>query len=82
MDKRKAAKLLRELAKDPGALYVAHLAIEDELVDRRDRGIGTTNRNGLVIFSRDSQPSPVIRMGVQDAVTMALNAMADSIEKG
>lgn len=74
---------LRRLAVDGQILWnVARLAIEDELVERRDAGLSVGLRNnGLVIASKaDSTPSDVIRLGPEQAVHIALLAMAEHLE--
>lgn len=83
-DARDLTAALRKMAEEDGdELFAAHLAIEDEAVDRRDRRdrcMFTGNRNGIAIFSRDSEPSPLIRIGTREAVQIALRAIADHLE--
>lgn len=81
MDKAKTVKAIKEILADERLMYYAHLAIEDEAVDRRDRGIQVLNRNGIAIYTRDSQPSSIIRIGTKDAIKIALEAIADRLEK-
>lgn len=80
-DSTKAA-MLREIADDRQLLVTAHRKIEDALIDFRDRGISLLGRgNGLVVREAAGNESGVIRMSVQDALRMALRAMADKLEE-
>jgi hypothetical protein len=73
---------LRELAEDRETLWnVARKAIEDELVDWRDRGLFTLRNNGFTIKFEDGEPSDVIRFGPEAGVRIALLALADHLEK-
>lgn len=79
------AAALRRLAEDPELAGAVHLALEDELIDLRDRGIffgGPCGlyRNGLAIWSKEGEPSSVIRIGTRDAVIRGLQAAADHLE--
>lgn len=74
------ADILRAIADDRDLLRVAHRKIEDALIDFRDRGISILGRgNGLVVRVPDGEESSIIRMSVQDAVRMALKAIADEL---
>lgn len=76
------AGLIRKLSESGEILTAAHLALEDELVDMRDRGMSIMGpANGLVIRYRDGTPSDAIRLGTRDAVAMTLRAVADHLEK-
>jgi hypothetical protein len=77
------ATVLRELADDRELLWnVARLAIEDELVDWRDRGLMQPLRNnGLVIRYKDGTPNEIIRFGPETAVRIALLALAEHLEQ-
>jgi len=82
MNTAETAQALRALAKDPAALQAAHVKMEDDLVELRDMGIMAGGprglaRNGLAIFTRDGEPSPIIRIGTREAVAMVLTAVAD-----
>jgi hypothetical protein len=82
MNTAETAQALRDLAKDPAALQAAHMKMEDVLVDMRDMGILAGGprgvaRNGLAIFDKDGEPSPIIRIGTREAVAMVLTAVAD-----
>jgi hypothetical protein len=60
---------------DQAALTAAHKAVEDVLVDLRDNGISTLEcANGIVIRSRDGEPSPVIRIGTREALEIGIKA--------
>lgn len=60
---------------DETALTAAHLAIEDALVDFRDRRISTLGpRNGFVIYERNGDPSGVMRLGTRDGLRIAITA--------
>lgn len=74
---------LRELAGDRALLWtVARRAIEDALIEFRDSRISLLGRNnGLVVKERDGTDSYMIRLGPEDAVRIALLALADHIEQ-
>lgn len=76
-----AASRLRLASADRELMTATHLKIENELIELRDRGILTANRNGLVVFDEDGTPSPVIRMGTRQAVIRILGLMADHFEE-
>jgi len=84
MNTAETAQALRDLAKDPAALQAAHVKLEDTLVELRDMGILAGGprglaRNGLAIFAKDGEPSPIIRIGTREAVAMVLTAVADHL---
>ena len=64
---------IRDLTKNQ---YIT-LMLEDELVEMRDNGMFTLNRNGLAIADRDGEPSPLIRIGTSAAVGMVLRLAAE-----
>lgn len=70
------AQLLRNASADRELMEKIRLKVEDELVDLRDRGYITPNRNGLVVFEKDGEPSPVIRMGTRQAIVFMLQELA------
>jgi hypothetical protein len=54
----------------------------DVLIDRRDRRIGIFGRgNGLVVRERDGSNSDIMRMPVEEAIAVALEAMAKHLEE-
>lgn len=60
---------------DAGALHAAHKAVEDVLIDRRDRRIGVLNRgNGLVVREADGRDSSIMRLGTRDALLIGIAA--------
>lgn len=73
---------LREIAENNDLIRAAHLAIENEACDMRDRGIGILGRaNGITVLYKDGSPSPVIRIGTADAVRLALKAIAQQMDE-
>lgn len=74
---------LRRLADDPELLYnVPRRAIEDALIEFRNSRISMPmRRNGLVVREPDGSDSSIIRMGPETAVRIALQALADHLEK-
>ena len=64
----------------PAEMETARLAVEDELIARRDSRIGVVRRNGLCVFERDGEPSPVIRMTIEDAIRIGIDAIYASRE--
>lgn len=83
MKHNELATALRELSDDRELLWdVARRAIEDELIDWRDRGLSLLGRNnGLVVKYPDGSDSASIRMGPETAVRIGLQALADHLEK-
>lgn len=60
----------------PEECEIGRKAVEDELVRRRDSRISMLNRgNGLVIAEKDRTPSSLIRMGMEEALVIALEAI-------
>lgn len=77
----KVPDILRTIADEPRLVEAARIAIEDHLIDMRDRGIGLLGRgNGLVVRYADCTPSDIIRMSTPDAIVMALKTIADKLE--
>lgn len=79
------AAILRAVADDPQLMLQAHLAIEDELIDMRDRRMfigGPTGlpANGFVVREQDGSPSDVIRIGTKPGIQMALRAIANHLD--
>lgn len=65
---------------DRDALTAAHKAVEDALVDFRDRRISVFARNGLVILERDGTESPVMRLDTRDALDIGIRAYLEHAE--
>jgi hypothetical protein len=66
---------------DENALTAAHLAVEDELADRRDRGMGVPGpRNGFVICDEDGAYSSVMRMGTRHGLRIAIEAYLKAVQ--
>ena len=67
---------LSEVAHNSRLLEIGRKAVEDVLVDFRDSCIFFPLRNnGLVIRERDGRDSSVIRLGVEDAIRIGLEAI-------
>lgn len=67
-----------ELDKD--ALTVAHVAVEDELVDMRDRCMSVIGpANGFVIRSKDGQDNGILRLGTRDGIAIAIRAYLTAV---
>lgn len=73
------AMFLNAVAEQPEVLDDLRLEIEDELVKRRDARMSTMYNNGLVIKEVDGSPSEVIRMGVAEALCIALHKLANMV---
>lgn len=72
-----SATLLERIADNTDLLEVGRKAVEDTLVEWRDRRISEFTRgNGLVIRERNGDESSIIRMGSEVAVKIALKAIA------
>jgi hypothetical protein len=73
--------LLDDIGKDEELLEIGRLAVENELIARRDSRIGIIGRNnGLVCKERNGEPSDIIRMPPEEAIRIALDAIADYIK--
>lgn len=60
----------------PEELEVGRKAVEDALIDLRDRRISQPFRgNGLVVREADGKASTLIRMGLEEALPIALEAI-------
>lgn len=60
----------------PEEIEIARKAIEDELIDFRDRRLSTPFRgNGLVVRETDGSPSDIIRFGPEDAIRIGIAAV-------
>lgn len=85
VDKVDLVPALLALAHDQQAITALHVRMEDLLVEMRDHGIMAGGprgvaRNGLAIFSRDSQPSSVIRMGTREVIQRVLEDAAEYVQ--
>jgi hypothetical protein len=64
-----------EVVLDEGALTVAHVAVEDVLVELRDARIGVLGpANGFVVREWDGTPSGVMRLGTRAGLRIAIEA--------
>lgn len=62
---------------------IARKAIEDELIDWRERRLSLLGRgNGLVVKEADGTESSTIRMGPETAVRIGLRAILESDDGG
>ena len=78
---KEQAMLLRLIANDNIALEVGRKAVEDELIDWRDRRLSQMTRgNGCVVREVDGTPSHIIRFGPETAIRIGLLAIADHLE--
>jgi len=67
---------------DQDALTMAHLAVEDELVELRDARISIMGpANGLVIRERDGRESSAMRIGTRHALEIGIAAYLAHLEK-
>ena len=69
---------------DEQALEAARLAVEDELIDMRDRGMWLTNaqggpNNGFVCRNYDGTDSSVIRFSTRHGLKIALKAYFEAL---
>lgn len=76
----KAVDLLK-ISKDDELLEVARLAVEEELVELRDSRIFQVRGNGLVIREKDGTNSNIIRLGMEQAMRIGLEAIHKHIHK-
>jgi hypothetical protein len=63
-------------------LEIARKAVEDELIERRDSRLGLLRRNGLCVAEMDGTPSPIIRMGIEEALDIGLKAINAARREG
>lgn len=72
---------LEKLADDDALMEIGRKEIEDVLISYRDSRISMLGRNsGLVVRERDGKDSTVIRLGPEDAVRIALRAIAKHLK--
>lgn len=62
------------------ALTMAHKAVEDVLIEFRDRRISCFAANGLVVREADGRDSPVIRLGTREGLRIGIEAYLDAME--
>jgi hypothetical protein len=63
------------------ALTLAHVAIENTLVDLRDGRIFVMGpANGFVIRERDGSDSPIMRLGTRDGLRIGIKAYLDAAD--
>lgn len=60
---------------------IARKAVEDTLIEFRDARIAVIRNNGLVIKERDGQTSPIIRLGIEQAIQIGLKAVVEYRER-
>lgn len=65
------------LSRNDELLEVGRRAVEDALIDMRDSRMSMMRNNGLVVKERDGSPSSIIRLGTEQAISIALAAMAE-----
>lgn len=71
---------LKDIAQNPELMEIARQAVENELVELRDSRIGILGRgNGLVIREKDGSDSSVIRLGLEHALSIGLEAVAEHL---
>ena len=73
--------ILRSLAKNEDLLEIGRKAIECNLTEYRDARLSEFRENGFNIKEVDGSPSNIIRFGTQAGLIIALNAIADYLEK-
>lgn len=74
---------LEMLAVDDAAIEVARSAIENTLIDFRNRRISLMGcGNGLVVREKDGTESSLMRLTVASALKIGLKAMAERALKG
>ncbi len=74
-------KQLEEAAQDDELLEIGRRAVEDQLIEMRDMRLALLMRNnGLVIKEKDGSNSYIIRMSTEQALRVALEAMARSLD--
>lgn len=72
---------LNTIINNPELIEIARKAIEDEAIEMRDSRIGIINRaNGIVVKEQDGSPSSIIRIPTDQAVIIALQAIAKHLD--
>jgi hypothetical protein len=67
---------------DPDALTVAHVAVEDVLIELRDRRIGVIGpANGFVVRGKDGTQSGVMRLGTRAGLEIAIKAYLAAVSR-
>jgi hypothetical protein len=70
-----------EIELDDTALRLACVAVEDVLIDYRDRRISMLGAaNGFVVNERDGSPSEVMRLRTRDGLRIAIRAYLEAME--
>lgn len=65
------------------ALAAAHKAVEDVLIEFRDRRISVLNRgNGFVCREYDGQESSIMRLGTRDGLRIGIKAYLQAMQDG
>ncbi len=72
---------LLTIIENPELLEIARIAVEDELVERRDSRISVMRNNGLTIREYDGEPSSIIRLRIDEAIKIGLKAISQHLEK-
>jgi hypothetical protein len=70
---------LTEIIENNELIEIGRKAIEDVLVEFRDRRISVVRGNGLIIKEKDGTDSHMIRMGPEDALRIGLKAIAQHL---
>lgn len=74
---------LQDLLLNPEILEIGRLAVEDSLVELRDARLSVMRNNGLVIKERDGSPSSIIRLHIEGALGIGIQAMLKAlVERG
>ena len=81
MADKPAAAAVRAILNDPDLMQAAHRAVEEVLIDFRDRRISAPfHGNGLVVREYDGKDSDIIRLGTRDGIKVALQAIARHLD--
>jgi hypothetical protein len=67
---------------DRAAFIKAFTAVEDEIIDRRDRRIFIIRGNGVVVNEYDGSDSPIKRMSTAEALEMGIRYYLAAIDGG
>jgi hypothetical protein len=74
--------IIRAIRDDPELMMAAHKAVEDVLIEFRDRRISAPlHGNGLVAREADGKDGSIIRLGAREGIRLALKAIADHLER-
>lgn len=72
-------EVMSEIEIDEAALQRAHCAVEDVLIDFRDRRVGVIGpANGFIVKEFDGSESSIMRLGTRDGLRIGIKAYLEA----